>query len=387
MREGLSSLVENKHLMHNWKECSLIFATEHRHLFILVGVKRISFHTLDFSRMSHRATRRSFLVSATALAGLSLAGCIPDLGAVGSIAGAAVVPPPGYDPVLLAITNRVAVKAASKSPWYGYERSQSTSVAQVTFNRPDTTLVGRARSSLSGAWTIKSLRPDTGGVSEAIQQATAGREILLYTHGYKESFESAAISAMELADGVGFLGQTMLFSWPSRAALLDYGYDRESALFSRDAFEETLVALLSEGGASRVHIVAHSMGTLLATESLRQIWARHGDAMAGRIGTVVLASADIDLDLFSNALQRLRTLVPKMTVISSTGDRALEVSRRLAGGVARTGAASREQLEGLGVRVVDATDYGGWVALRHDLFLSNEDVRQVVRRSIERGRA
>jgi esterase/lipase superfamily enzyme len=129
------------------------------------------------------------------------------------------------------------------------------------------------------------------------------------------------------------------------------------------------------------------MGTLLTVETLRQIWARHGDAMASRLGAIVLASPDIDFDLFDNALKRLRTLVPRITVISSTGDRALEVSRRLAGGVARTGAATREQLEGLGVRVVDATDYGGWVALRHDLFLSDPEVRQVVQRSIERGRA
>jgi esterase/lipase superfamily enzyme len=158
-------------------------------------------------------------------------------------------------------------------------------------------------------------------------------------------------------------------------------------MISRDAFEETLVALLGDGGASRVHIVAHSMGTLLTIETLRQMWARHGDALAGRIGAIVLAAADIDFDLFENALKRLRVLVPRITVISSTADRALEVSRRLAGGITRTGAATREQLEGLGVRVVDASDHGGWALIKHDLFLSDEEVRQVVRRSIERGRS
>jgi esterase/lipase superfamily enzyme len=178
----------------------------------------------------------------------------------------------------------------------------------------------------------------------------------------------------------------MAFSWPSRAALFDYGYDRESALFSRDGLEEALVALLSDEGVSRLHIVAHSMGTLLTVETLRQMFARHGDAFAGRLGAVVLASADIDLDLFGNSLQRLRSIVPKITVISSTSDRALEVSRRLAGGVARAGAATRGELEMLGVRVVDASDHGGWAFLKHDLFLSDAEVRQVVRRSIDRAR-
>lgn len=224
-------------------------------------------------------------------------------------------------------------------------------------------------------------------MQEALPPAIEGREVLLYVHGYKESFESAVTGGIELSEGVGFQGERMVFSWPSRAALFDYGYDRESAMISRDAFEDTLLKLLGEGGASRVHIVAHSMGTLLTIEALRQLWARYGDVYANRIGAIVLASPDIDFDLFENALRRLRSLAEKITVISSTSDRALEVSRRLAGGVTRVGAASREQLEGLGVRVVDASDYGGWAIIKHDLFLTDPDVRAVVRRAVERGRA
>jgi esterase/lipase superfamily enzyme len=337
--------------------------------------------------MTFRATRRDFLSASACTAALGLSGCVPDVLASGSVGQSAVAPPSGYNPTLLALTNRQPVKGALKTPWYSHERSSSTAFTRVAFNRPDTTMMGRARSTFSGAWSIDRVTSDSRPASEGLIEAVSGREVLLFIHGYKESFESASISTIELTEGIGFTGPSVLFSWPSRAALFDYGYDRESALYSRDAFEETLVALLSEGGASRVHIVAHSMGTLLTVETLRQIWARHGDAMASRLGAIVLASPDIDFDLFDNALKRLRTLVPRITVISSTGDRALEVSRRLAGGVARTGAASREQLEGLGVRVVDATDYGGWVALRHDLFLSDPEVRQVVQRSIERGRA
>ncbi|MFM9975252.1 MAG: alpha/beta hydrolase [Beijerinckiaceae bacterium] len=334
-----------------------------------------------------RADRRLFLKALSSAAAFGVSGCLPDAMTVGAIAPSAVAPPPGYDPVLLAVTNRGMIKGGIKSPWFGHERSPESRVAQVLFRRPDTSLAGRASAAWNGTWRINRVTPDDRPAREALTQATSGREVLLYTHGYKESFESSAVTAIELSEGIGFQGQPMLFSWPSRAALFDYGYDRESALFSRDGMEEMLVALLSQGGASRVHIVAHSMGTLLTIETLRQIWARHGDAMASKIGAVVLASADIDLDLFTNAMQRLRSLVPKMTVISSASDKALEVSRRLAGGVARTGAASREQLEGLGVRVVDATDHGGWAVIKHDLFLSDPEVRMVVSRSVERGRA
>ncbi len=339
------------------------------------------------SAMPFRATRRVFLSGTASVATLTVGGCMPDLVGTGSIARSPVAPPPGYNPTVLAVTNRQPVKGALQAPWYGHERSTVSSFSRVVINRPDTTLVGRARSTFSGTWSIDKVDADGRAANEPLLEAVSGREVLLFTHGYKESFESAAISTVELSEGIGFSGASVLFTWPSRAALFDYGYDRESALFSRDAFEDMLLALLSEGGATRVHIVAHSMGTLLTIETLRQIWARHGDTMANRLGAVVLAAADIDFDLFENALKRLRTLVPRITVISSTADRALEVSRRLAGGVSRTGAATREQLEALGVRVVDATEHGGWVALRHDLFLSDPEVRQVVRRAVERGRA
>ncbi len=337
--------------------------------------------------MPIRATRRIFMSGTASIAALALGGCLPDLVGNGSLIQSAVTPPPGYNPLVLAVTNRQPLKGAPKAPWYGHERSTESSFSRIVLNRPDTTLVGRARSAFSGTWSIEKVTADGRAANEALLEAVSGREVLLYTHGYKESFESAAISTVELSEGIGFSGAAVVFAWPSRAALFDYGYDRESALFSRDAFEDLLLALLSEGGASRVHIVAHSMGTLLMIETLRQMWARHGDTMANRLGAIVLAAADIDFDLFENALKRLRTLVPRITVISSTADRALEVSRRLAGGVARTGAATREQLEALGVRVVDATEHGGWVALRHDLFLSDPEVRQVVRRAVERGRS
>jgi Alpha/beta hydrolase of unknown function (DUF900) len=37
-------------------------------------------------------------------------------------------------------------------------------------------------------------------------------------------------------------GRTMVFSWPSKAGLFDYAYDRDSAMFSRDDFAATICA-------------------------------------------------------------------------------------------------------------------------------------------------
>jgi hypothetical protein len=48
----------------------------------------------------------------------------------------------------------------------------------------------------------------------------------------------------------------------------------------------------------------------------------------------------------------------------------------------RVGAAEKAAIERLGVRVIDASE-AGWGIINHDLFLSNAEVRRVIRRSID----
>jgi esterase/lipase superfamily enzyme len=125
------------------------------------------------------------------------------------------------------------------------------------------------------------------------------------------------------------------------------------------------------------------MGAFLTIESLRQLKSGSGDPALGKIGALVLASPDIDIDQFENAVKRMPQLASRITVISATNDRALAVSARLAGGVSRAGSSERARLEAIGVRVADASDHG-WGLLRHDLFLTNDEVRGVIARAIAR---
>jgi len=134
---------------------------------------------------------------------------------------------------------------------------------------------------------------------------------------------------------------------------------------------------------SRFHLVAHSMGTMITLEALRQLYARYGDAAADKIGAVVFASPDIDIDVFSSSIERLGPLARRITIVTATNDRALALSRRLAGGITRVGAAEKAQLERLGLNVIDASD--GWGIVNHDSFLTNAGVRKVIRRAIEGG--
>jgi len=297
-------------------------------------------------------------------------------------------------------TTRRPVKGGREKPWFGPERGSTVTLARARLTPPDT-----GRFSLSavglGDWRLDAVEPaptlgellaqnsDGPGAGQGGGQGDGlgswlgiGRDVLIYVHGYNQTFEMAALDAARLSDGIRFQGESMMFSWPSKAKLLDYGYDRDSAMWSRDALERVLDNVMASAGVGRIHIVAHSIGTMLTMEALRQLAARQADVAAEKIGTVVFASPDIDMDVFKSSIARVGPLAAKITLVTATNDRALAVSGLLAGGMSRVGAAEKAQLEGLGLRVIDASE-NGWGIINHDLFLSNAQVRQVIRNVID----
>jgi esterase/lipase superfamily enzyme len=322
---------------------------------------------------SRRALLRGIASSASVLA---LGGCA-SLGATGARYDAASL---SAEPTLLVATTRKPVNGGRTKPWFGSERATRMTVGRAKLVPPDESRFSLAAAGL-GDWRLDGVEPVSGEVSDLLAQGGGG-EVLIYVHGFKQTFENAALDAAHLADGIRFRGQTMVFSWPSKAGLFDYAYDRESAMWSRDEFERVLQSAITTPGVGRVHIVAHSMGTMLTLETLRQLYARNGDAVTDKIGAVVFASPDIDMDVFSSAVVRIGPLGRKITVVAATNDRALALSGRLAGGMTRVGAAEKAAIERLGVRVIDASE-SGWGIINHDLFLSNAEVRRVIRRSID----
>ncbi|MEH2545018.1 esterase/lipase superfamily enzyme [Bradyrhizobium sp. AZCC 2262] len=322
---------------------------------------------------SRRALLRGMVSSASVLA---LGGCA-NLGATGARYDAASL---SAEPTVLVATTRKPVNGGRTKPWFGPERATRMTVARAKLVAPDESRFSLAAAGL-GDWRLDAVEPVSGEVSDLLTQGGGG-DVLVYVHGFKQTFETAALDAAHLADGIKFRGQTMVFSWPSKAGLFDYAYDRDSAMWSRDGFERVLQSVITTPGVGRVHIVAHSMGTMLTLESLRQLYARNGDTITDKIGAVVFASPDIDMDVFSSAVVRIGPLGRKITVVAATNDRALALSGRLAGGMTRVGAAEKAAIEQLGVRVIDASE-AGWGIINHDLFLSNAEVRRVIRRSID----
>jgi esterase/lipase superfamily enzyme len=332
--------------------------------------------TVATAALSRRAALRAMTPLVLLAAVPPLAGCSA-FSSAGTRHDAAEI---SGNPTLLVATTRKPVDGARTKPWFGTERAASMMLARAKLVPPD-----EGRFSLSavglGDWSLEAVYPATR-LGDLIAPSAERRDVLIYVHGFNQTFETAALDAARLSEGIRFRGETMLFAWPSKAKLFDYGYDRESAMWSRDALERVLSLLMANPGIGRIHVVAHSVGTMLSMEALRQIYARHGLAVTEKIGAVVFASPDIDMDVFSSSVERMPPLAPKITVITATNDRALAVAGWLAGGTTRVGAAEQVQLEKLGLRVIDASAQG-FGMINHDLFLSNAQIRTVIRRAIE----
>ena len=98
----------------------------------------------------------------------------------------------------------------------------------------------------------------------------------------------------------------VLFTWPSRGQALSYFYDRESANYSRDALEAVLQAIVKDLRVSEVSVLAHSLGNFVAVEAIRQMAIRnHG--LSPKIKDIMLASPDIDVDVFRRQIAEIET--------------------------------------------------------------------------------
>ncbi len=228
------------------------------------------------------------------------------------------------NPTLIVATTRKPVNGARARPWFGPERASAMIVAHAKLTPPAEGRLSLASVGLDD-WRIAAIEP-VPRVDGLLGDLTSGRDVLIYVHGFNQTFEMAALDAARLSDGIMFRGETMVFSWPSKAKLFDYAYDRESAMWSRDALEQVLNGLMASPISGRIHIVAHSIGTMLTMEALRQVYARDGEMVADRIGAVVFASPDIDMDGFSSSVERIGPLASKITVIAATNDRARSVA-------------------------------------------------------------
>lgn len=212
--------------------------------------------------------------------------------------------------------------------------------------------------------------------------------VLIFVHGFNNRFEDAVYRFAQITHDSGSDVAPVLFTWPSRARVFDYLFDRESTIFSRDAFEETVWQVARDPRVKDVTIMAHSMGAWLAMEGLRQMAIRRG-SLPPKISNVILASPDVDVDVFATQWRALERPKARFTLFVSRDDRALRVSSTLAGGIDRLGLINAQEryreLEKSGIVVIDLTAMRSGDALNHGRFASSPEVVQMIGQRLVNG--
>ena len=158
------------------------------------------------------------------------------------------------------------------------------------------------------------------------------RDLLLFVHGYNNSFEDASRRVAQLVYDLDFDGTPLLYSWPSAESTAGYTVDEAAVGISGRRLAEFLQVVAAEAGASRVHLIAHSMGNRALLDALTMYLARRTPANPGApLGQIVFTAPDVDRDLFVDAVRDLDGAGDRLTLYASNNDRALQGSELLHG--------------------------------------------------------
>lgn len=202
--------------------------------------------------------------------------------------------------------------------------------------------VPRAVERLEGALRVKSQAADSydaktrsfQGKIRAEIKRTGNRRILIYVHGVQNAFDDSVTTLANLWHFSGRGSIPIAFTWPAgNKGPLGYFRDRASGDFSVFHAKELLRILAEMPEVADIDIVAHSRGTDVMTQALRElIIFQRGRGVAPKLGlktgTLILAAADLDTGIARQRLltERFSEAFEQVNVYVNPDDSALRLS-------------------------------------------------------------
>ncbi|MEI9995220.1 MAG: alpha/beta hydrolase [Rhizomicrobium sp.] len=190
-------------------------------------------------------------------------------------------------------------------------------------------------------------RTDMGAFAQAVADAAKARHcdrVLLFVHGYNQTFQSALMRAGQLATDTQWRCATALFSWSSEGKYDRYAADIERSGYAVPLLIDALRALAAAG--LKVDIVAHSMGARVTLGALAALCGHGASPIANEL---ILAAPDVsaehDNDDFGHMLEHSAACVHRATVYASDNDLILVTSEGVHGGIPRAGRVPERDLQ------------------------------------------
>jgi len=171
------------------------------------------------------------------------------------------------------------------------------------------------------------------------------KDVILFVHGYNNSFEDASLTLAELWHFSGRQSLPIVYSWPAgRGGVFGYAYDRESGEATIYHLKELLRSLARNDSVRSIKILAHSLGTDVTLSAIRELFVelpRDGEEFRRiyRISDLILAAPDIDIGIIQQRVvaELILNGIGQLTIYVSENDKALGLSERLFGSVLRLG--------------------------------------------------
>ena len=287
------------------------------------------------------------------------------------------------------------LRAPTDAGWFGGDRADALSYLDVDVAIPPDHNGGKIRVNHSRVapkhfftFTSRNDHKDRNGFVAALKRELASkpageRDLMLYVHGYNNSFADGVFRTVQLMHDFDLPGVGVHFSWPSAAHPLGYAYDRDSVLFGRDSLEY-LLRVLAQAKPDRIVLVGHSLGAMMVMETLRQIEIRDPSWTKRHLDGVVLVSPDLDIEVFKQQASRFSGLPQPFVIFVSQKDRALQLSSQINGNQRRLGLLEDAgQVAELPVTVVDLSQFAKESGDRHFTLGTSPVLIQLLRNSPE----
>jgi esterase/lipase superfamily enzyme len=155
--------------------------------------------------------------------------------------------------------------------------------------------------------------------------ADSDRSVLVFIHGFWVSFEDGVRRTAQLCYDLGFKGAPVLYSWPSAGRSAAYMTDEATIEWTRPHLLTFLRLLANSAGASKIHVIAHSMGNRALVKILDPTLAATGPLF----NQIVLTAPDIDSGEFLQLASQIPPTAERITLYASSNDKAISFSKTL----------------------------------------------------------
>lgn len=244
-------------------------------------------------------------------------------------------------------TDRKQTTAANLESRYGSERVPNLAYGRAAVSIPRDHRMGRIE---SPSWLHFEIRPDPTkhvilrelspiqgepqfmrSISQELEERQR-REIVVFVHGFNVDFGGAVKRTAQIVYDLGFDGIPIAYTWASEAKLSPTAYVRDgnASDVTVPKFRKFLVALAKNSGASRIHVIAHSMGNKVLARALEGIATDPQVDPKPQFGQLMLTAPDIDEEVMLDLAERFSALAQRVTLYASQNDIALVAAHKYA---------------------------------------------------------